>query len=348
MRISYAASTLFRRRSAVNFNDMKRALITGITGQDGFYLAEYLLGLGYEVHGLARQTGLEHIRGNLLQDVPPELYQRCHLHAVSLDNFPGLYRLISKTLFNECYHLAASSFVGDRLADGYQTIQNNIASTHYLLAALQEFQPACRFYFAGSSEMFGRPEAAPQNERTPLNPRSAYGISKVAGYHLARNYREQYGMFCGVGILYNHESPRRRPEFVTRKISLAAARIALGGTEKLQLGNLEARRDWGFAPDYVRAMHAILNHHKPEDFVVASGVLHSVAELCHLAFSRLGLNWQDHVEINEAFYRVEEAVPLVGCADKIEREAGWRPETTFEQMIFQMVDADMARLKASN
>ena len=324
---------------------MKRALITGITGQDGFYLAEYLLGLGYEVHGLARQTGLEHIKSNLLQDVPPELYERCQLHAVSLDNFPGLYRLISKTSFDECYHLAASSFVGDRLADGYQTIQNNIASTHYLLAALNEFQSKCRFYFAGSSEMFGRPKDAPQTEETPLNPRSAYGISKVAGYHLARNYRESYGMFCGVGILYNHESPRRRPEFVTRKISMAAARISLGGREKLQLGNVEGRRDWGYAPDYVKAMHAILNHDHPEDFVVASGVLHSVADLCSLAFSHVGLEWRDHVETNTAFYRNEEEIPLVGCTAKIEREIGWRPVTTFRQMVCKMVDADVARLK---
>jgi GDPmannose 4,6-dehydratase len=327
-------------------DDMKRALITGITGQDGFYLAEFLLSLGYEVHGLARQTGLEHIRSNLLQDVPPELYERCQLHAVSLDNFPGLYRLISKTPFDECYHLAASSFVGERLADGYQTIQNNIASTHYLLAALNEFQPQCRFYFAGSSEMFGRPSCAPQDEHTPLNPRSAYGISKVAGYHLARNYREQYGMFCGVGILYNHESPRRRPEFVTRKISMAAARISLGFTDKLRLGNLEARRDWGYAPDYVRAMHAILNHATPEDFVVSSGVLHSVEDLCRVAFSRVGLNWQDHVEVSEAFYRTEESVPLLGCADKIRQQTGWDSATKFEDMVFHLVDADVARLKS--
>lgn len=325
---------------------MKRALITGITGQDGFYLAEYLLGLGYEVHGLARQTGLEHIKSNLLQDVPPELYQRCQLHAVSLDNFPGLYRLISSTPFDECYHLAASSFVGERLADGYQTIQNNIASTHYLLAALQEFQSGCRVYFAGTSEMFGRPRSSPQTEETPFMPRSAYGISKLAGYHLVRNYREAHGMFCGVGILYNHESPRRRPEFVTRKITMAAARIALEGGGKLQLGNLDARRDWGYAPDYVRAMHAILNHQRPEDFVVASGVLRSVAELCEAAFSHVNLDWQQHVETSPAFYRAEDEVPLCGCADKITRVTGWHSETTFEQMIQKMVEADLARLKA--
>lgn len=324
---------------------MKRALITGITGQDGFYLAEYLLGLGYEVHGLARQTGLEHIKSNLLQDVPPELYQRCQLHAVSLDNFPGLYRLISKTSFDECYHLAASSFVGERLADGYQTIQNNIASTHHLLSALGEFQPKCRFYFAGSSEMFGKPDTSPQTETTPMRPRSAYGISKLTGYHLARNYRESYGMFCGVGILYNHESPRRRPEFVPRKITLAAARIATGSREKLQLGNVKARRDWGYAPDYVRAMHAILNQPQPEDYVVATGVLHSVEDICAAAFSHLSLDWRDHVEINDAFYRQDEDIPLVGCSTKIENASGWRPTTSFEAMIHKMVAADLARVK---
>jgi GDPmannose 4,6-dehydratase len=323
---------------------MKRALITGITGQDGFYLAEYLLQIGYEVHGLARQTGLEYIKSNLLQGVPPELYQKCHLHAVSLDNFPGLYRLITKMTFDECYHLAASSFVGDRLADGYQTIQNNIASTHYLLAALHEFQPSCRVYFAGTSEMFGSPDHAPQTEDTPLNPRSAYGISKVAGYHLVRNYREQYGMFCGVGFLYNHESPRRRPEFVTRKITMAAARIASGVPGKLQLGNLDAQRDWGYAPDYVRSMHAILNHDTPADFVVATGILHSVKDLCKLAFSRVGLDWQDHVEVNDAFYRPDERIALIGCTDKIRAHTGWYAQTTFEEMVSAMVDADVARL----
>lgn len=322
---------------------MKRALITGITGQDGFYLAEYLLGLGYEVHGLARQTGLEHIRSNLLQDVPPELYQRCQLHAVNLDNFPGLYRLVSKHSFDECYHLAASSFVGERLADGYQTIQNNIASTHYLLAALHEFQPHCRFYFAGSSEMFGRPQSAPQTEDTPLNPRSAYGISKVASYHLTRNYREGHGMFCGVGILYNHESPRRRPEFVSRKITLAVARIKKGEQQTLELGNLEAKRDWGFAPDYVQAMHAILNHHEPQDFVVATGVLHSVGELCEVAFSHVGLDWRKHVVVNPMFNRLENEVPLVGCSDKIREQAGWELRTSFEEMIHRMVQADLRR-----
>ncbi|MBL9130551.1 MAG: GDP-mannose 4,6-dehydratase [Verrucomicrobiaceae bacterium] len=323
---------------------MKRALITGITGQDGFYLAEYLLGLGYEVHGLARQTGLEHIKGNLLRDVPPELHERCHLHAINLDNFPGLFRLISQLEFHECYNLAASSFVGEKLSDGFATMHNNISSAHYLLGAFNEFQPKCRFYFAGSSEMFGRPEREPQDESTPMRPRSAYGISKLAGYHLMRNYREQYGMFCSAGLLYNHESPRRRPEFVTRKITMAVARIQAGKQKVLELGNLDAERDWGYAPDYVRAMHLILNHSNAGDFVVSAGQLHSVRELCEVAFRHAGLEWQDHVRTNPVFVRPEESVRLVGDSSKITRELGWRPQTSFEEMIREMVDADIAAL----
>lgn len=323
---------------------MKRALITGITGQDGSYLTELLLDMGYEVHGLMRQTGLEQIKGSHHYGAPEDLYERCKLHAISLDNFPGLYRLISRTPFDECYHLAASSFVGESLADGYQTIQTNIAGTHYLLAALSEFQKSCRFYFAGTSEMFGRPKTAPQREDTPFMPRSAYGISKLAAFHLVRNYRETQGMFCCSGILYNHESPRRRPEFVTRKITLAVARIAAGKQDKLELGNLDARRDWGYAPDYVRAMHSMLTRETPDDFVVATGRLHSVGELCETAFSHAGLDWREHVVTNPMFFRNEEAVPLQGDPGKIKSLAGWEPQKDFEGMIREMVDADMARI----
>ncbi len=323
---------------------MKRALITGITGQDGSYLTELLLGKGYEVHGLMRQTGLEQIKGTQQFGAEPGLYERCKLHPISLDNFPGLYRLVSQTPFDECYHLAASSFVGESLADGYQTIQTNIAGTHYLLAALAAFQPGCRFYYAGTSEMFGRPQAAPQREDMPFMPRSAYGISKLAAYHLVRNYRESQGMFCCTGFLYNHESPRRRPEFVTRKITLAVARIAAGKQEVLELGSMEARRDWGYAPDYVRAMHAMLIQEKADDFVVATGVLHSVGELCEVAFGRAGLDWKKYVVSNPMFVRADEGVPLVGDPAKINEVVGWRAEKSFEAMIQEMVDADMKRL----
>ncbi len=313
---------------------MKRALITGITGQDGSYLAELLLGLGYEVHGLVRQTNLENPRNG--GD------ERCVLHVLSLDSFPGLYRLISTVQFDECYHLGAVSFVGERIADGFHTLFANTSGTHFLLSALYDLQPKCRFYFAGSSEMFGRPKTSPQHEETPFLPRNAYGISKVTSHHLVRNYREQHGMFCATGILYNHESPRRRPEFVTRKITRAVARIAQGKQEKLELGNLDAVRDWGYAPDYVRAMHLMLNHEQPEDFVVASGVLHSVRDFCEAAFSCVGLDWSKYVSSNAKFFRIEDQVPLLGDPTKIRTVLDWQPSRTFEEVVREMVESDMA------
>ncbi len=316
---------------------MKRALITGITGQDGTYLAELLHDLGYEVHGLVRQTNLETSQGR-------DVLDRCTLHVVSLDSFHGLYRLISKMQFNECYHLGAVSFVGEHLADGFHTIFANTSGTHYLLAALHEMQPECRFYFAGSSEMFGRPKAAPQNEETPFLPRNPYGISKLTSHHLMRNYRETYGMFCVTGILYNHESPRRRPEFVTRKITRGVARIVRGLQTKLELGNLDARRDWGYAPDYVRAMHQMLNHDSPQDFVVASGTLHTVREFCEIAFSHAGLDWEKHVVTVEKFYRPEDGVPLLGDPTKIKSTLGWMPTRGFEEIVREMMDHDLALL----
>lgn len=316
---------------------MKRALITGITGQDGSYLAEHLLSLGYEVHGLVRQTNLENPSAG-----GAGLFERCQLHVVSLDSFHGLYRLISKVKFDECYHLGAVSFVGEHLADGFHTIFANTSGTHYLLAALHEMQPDCRFYFAGSSEMFGRPKSAPQNEDTPFLPRNPYGISKVTSHHVVRNYRETYGMFCTTGILYNHESPRRRPEFVTRKITRAVARIAKGKQQQLELGNLEALRDWGYAPDYVRAMHLMLTHPEPHDFVVSTGKLHTVGQFCEAAFSRAGLNWKDHVVSVPKFYRPVEDVPLMGDPTKIQSILGWKPTKTFEEIVHEMVDADLA------
>lgn len=314
---------------------MKRALITGITGQDGSYLAELLLGLGYEVHGLVRQTNLETSEGR-------GVLEKCSLHVVSLDSFHGLYRLISKLQFDECYHLGAVSFVGEHLADGFHTIFANISGTHYLLAALHEIQPRCRFYFAGSSEMFGRPRSAPQNEETAFLPRNPYGISKLTSHHVVRNYRETYGMFCVTGILYNHESPRRRPEFVTRKITRAVARISRGLQDKLELGNLDSRRDWGYAPDYVRAMHLMLNHDSPQDYVVASGTLHTVREFCEIAFTRAGLDWSKHVVSVEKFHRADEAIPLQGDPSRIRAALNWHPTRTFEEIVCEMVDSDIA------
>jgi GDPmannose 4,6-dehydratase len=206
-------------------------------------------------------------------------------------------------------------------------------------------QPTCRFYFAGSSEMFGRPKVAPQNEDTAFLPRNPYGISKVTSHHVVRNYRETYGMFCITGILFNHESPRRRREFVTRKITSAVARIAAGRQQKLELGNLDAQRDWGYAPDYVRAMHMMLNHETPHDCVVATGELHTVRDFCSAAFERAGLDWKNHVVSVEKFFRKEDAIPLQGDPSRIQSLLGWKPTRTFEHIVHEMVDADMQSIK---
>src|SRR6185436_7808770 len=255
---------------------MKRALVTGLTGQDGSYLAEHLLGLGYEVHGLVRRVALEDPQRRFNRIA--HLLDQLTLHPASLESYPSIFNVISRNQFDECYHLAAQSFVAESFADGFSTMNTNINGTHYMLAAIRELQPACRFYFAGSSEMFGKVREVPQKENTPFHPRSPYGISKVAGFDLTRNYREAYDMFAVSGILFNHESPRRGFEFVTRKITSAVARIKQGEQKELRLGNLEAHRDWGHAKDYVKAMHMMLQHDHPEDFVVASGESHTVRE----------------------------------------------------------------------
>src|SRR6478672_13449616 len=261
----------------------KRALITGITGQDGSYLAEHLLSLGYEVHGLVRRVALEAPERRVSRIA--HILDQITLHAASLESYPSIFHVISQYDFDECYHLAAQSFVAESFADGFSTLNTNINGTHYVLAALRELKPKCKFYFAGSSEMFGNVSEVPQKETTPFHPRSPYGISKVAGFDLTRNYREAYGMFCVSGILFNHESPRRGFEFVTRKITSGVARIKNGTQKELRLGNLDARRDWGHAKDYVRAMHLMLQRDEPDDFVIASGESHTVREFCELAFA---------------------------------------------------------------
>src|SRR5947208_7157805 len=247
----------------------KKALITGLTGQDGSYLAEHLLSLGYEVHGLVRRVALEEPERRFTRI--SHLLGRLRLHAASLESYPSVFHVLSRYDFDECYHLAAQSFVAESFADGFSTLHTNINGTHYVLAALRELSTQCKFYFAGSSEMFGRAQEVPQRETTSFHPRSPYGISKVAGFHLSLNYREAYGMFCCNGILFNHEGPRRGFEFVTRKITSGVARIKLGLASELRLGNLEAKRDWGHAVDYVRAMHLMLQQHKPDDYVMGSG-----------------------------------------------------------------------------
>jgi GDPmannose 4,6-dehydratase len=317
----------------------KKALVTGITGQDGSYLAEHLLALGYEVHGLVRRVALEDPERRFTRIA--HLLDRIQLHAASLESYPSIFNVISRHEFDECYHLAAQSFVAESFADGFSTMNTNINGTHYMLAALRELRPTCRFYFAGSSEMFGKVRETPQSENTPFYPRSPYGISKVAGFELTRNYREAYGMFCASGLLFNHEGPRRGFEFVTRKVTSTVARIKHGQASELCLGNLDARRDWGHAKDYVRAMHLMLQHDEPDDFVIASGESHTVREFCELAFAEAGLNYRDYVRVDEKFYRPAEVETLTGDASKARRILGWEPTFTFPELVKVMVRNDL-------
>ena len=324
----------------------KKALITGISGQDGSYLTEHLLELGYEVHGLVRRVALEDPERRFSRI--KHLLDRTQLHPASLESYPSIFQVISRFDFDECYHLAAQSFVAESFADGFSTLNTNINGTHYMLAALREVLPQCKFYFAGSSEMFGNASEMPQRETTPFNPRSPYGISKVAGFMLNRNYREAYQMFCAGGILFNHEGPRRGYEFVTRKITSTVARIKLGEANELRLGNLDARRDWGHSKDYVRAMHLMLQQKEPDDYVVATGESHTVREFCELAFAQVGLDYRDYVVVDQQFYRPAEVESLIGDATKAREVLGWRPQHTFRELVEEMVENDLEiRLRSS-
>jgi GDPmannose 4,6-dehydratase len=324
---------------------MKRVLITGISGQDGSYLAEHLLSLGYEVHGLVRRVALEDPMHRFTR--LDHLLNNITLHPASMESYPSIFSIISKQKFDECYHLAAQSFVAESFADGFSTMNTNINGTHYMLAALRELQPECRFYFAGSSEMFGKVREAPQNEDTPFHPRSPYGISKVAGFDLTRNYREAYGMYCVSGILFNHESPRRGYEFVTRKITSTVARIKLGLAHELRLGNLDAKRDWGHAADYVRAMHLMLQQPEADDYVVATGETHTVRDFCERAFGQVGLDYREYVKKDEQFCRPAEVDLLMGDAEKARRVLGWEQGHTFQQLVDEMVAADLTAASRS-
>jgi GDPmannose 4,6-dehydratase len=324
---------------------MKRALITGITGQDGSYLAELLLSRGYEVHGIIRRVAMEVPEHRLWRI--RHLQDKLFLHAGSLESFASIFKVLNMVQPDECYHLAAQSFVSYSFEDEFSTINTNINGTHYVLAAIKEVCPQCRFYFAGSSEMFGNAEQSPQNERTPFFPRSSYGISKLGGFHLTRNYREAYGINAVSGILFNHESPRRGLEFVTRKVCHTAARIKLGLAKELRMGNLEARRDWGYSGDYVQAMWLMLQQDRPDDYVIATGKTHSVKDLIELAFSQLQLDWKDWVVADERLYRPSEIHDLRGDHSKASRELSWEPAMSFDQLIRTMVDEDFEKLKNS-
>ena len=323
----------------------KKALITGITGQDGSYLAEYLLSLGYEVHGIVRRVALEDPTHHLWRLLPFEA--RLHLHSGTLESFPALYKILRDVQPDECYHLAAQSFVSISFEDEFSTMQTNINGTHYLLAAIKDSYPECRFYFAGSSEMFGKVEETPQSEKTRFHPRSVYGITKVAGFELTRNYRETYGLFTCTGLLFNHESPRRGFEFVTRKITSTAARIKLGMEKELRLGNIEAQRDWGFSGEYVKMMHTMLQQDEPDDYVVGTGETHTVREFMQIVFNELNLNYEDHLDIDQRFFRPAEVEILVANPDKARKKLGWNQEVSFEELALSMVRADYDNLKKS-
>jgi len=322
---------------------MKKALITGINGQDGSYLAELLLSKGYEVHGIVRREAIEDPSHRLRNIV--HVIDDLTLHVGAVDNHLFIYKTINQVRPDECYHLAAASFVSYAFDDEESVLSSNFDSTRFLLASIKELVPECKFYFAGSSEMFGDVDISPQNEDTKFNPRSIYGISKVSGHYLVRNYRRQHSLFACTGILYNHESTRRGYEFVTRKIALAVAKIHLGLADKIELGNIEARRDWGYSPEYVEAMWRILNHEKPDDYVIATGKLHSVREFLDLAFSVVDLKYEDYLEINPAYFRPDEKVPLAGDCSKASSILGWRPQKRLEEIVKEMVLAEVKSLR---
>jgi len=320
----------------------KRALITGITGQDGSYLAELLLQKGYSVHGIVRRVALED---------PEHRLSRVHsirgqvtLHAASLESYASIHQVVAKVQPTECYHLAAQSFVSYSFDDEFSTLNTNINGTHYLLSAVKNLAPQCRFYFAGSSEMFGKADEAPQNERTRFHPRSTYGISKVAGFDLTRNYREAYQMHASSGILFNHESPRRGFEFVTRKITSGVARILAGKATTLPLGNLEAKRDWGHAREYVEAMWRMLQQPDPDDYVIATGETHSVRDFVDLAFSHAGLDYRKYVVNDPDLFRPAEVNLLLGDSSKAQARLGWKNRIGFEPLVREMVEEDCLAL----
>lgn len=325
---------------------MKKALITGISGQDGAYLSRFLLEKGYQVHGIVRRVALENpaCRLSRLSGTGGKII----LHGSSIENYASVFRVIEKVRPDECYHLAAQSFVSYSYEDAFSTFDTNINGTLNILSAIKERAPQCRFFFAGSSEMFGRVKEVPQNERTPFYPRSPYGISKVAGFDLTRNFRDAYGLFACSGILFNHESALRGHEFVTRKISRAAVRIKEGKQKELRLGNIDAKRDWGFAGDYVEAMWLMLQHKTPEDFVVATNEPHSVREFAQVAFECLGLDSNDFIVIDEAYCRPGEDNLLKGDYTKARQILGWKPKMKFRDLVKYMVDCDLKEITHEN
>jgi GDPmannose 4,6-dehydratase len=310
---------------------VRRALITGVTGQDGSYLAELLLERGYEVHGLSRS-------GSPIDAV--------HVHEGDLRDQASLAAVLEAARPDEVYNVAAASSVAASWEDPAMTGEITGVGVARLLEAIRSTCPQARLFHASSNEIFGPTSGGPADETTPIAPRTPYGAAKAYAHHLVIAYREAYGLFCCNGILFNHDSPRRSEHFVTRKITLAAAAISLGQADELRLGTLDAQRDWGYAPDFVEAMWLMLQRERPEDYVLATGVAHSVHECVAIAFGHVGLDWRDHVELDDIFKRPAEAAALVGDASKARRELGWEPRTGFDAMIAQMVDHDLTLLRS--
>jgi GDPmannose 4,6-dehydratase len=313
----------------------RRALITGITGQDGSYLAEFLLEKGYEVYGMVRRASSDHFARIV------HLEDRIQLCEGDLLDQLSIITLLRDVEPHEVYNLAAQSFVPTSWAQPILTGEATALGATRMLEAIRVVDRSIKFYQASTSEMFGKVRESPQNEATPFYPRSPYGVAKVYGHYITVNYRESYGLFAVSGILFNHESPRRGRQFVTRKVCHGAARIKLGLATELRLGNLEAKRDWGFAGDYVEAMWLMLQQPTPEDFVIATGQTHSVRELCEIAFARVGLDWTRYVVVDKSHVRPAEVDQLIGDATKARRVLGWAPKVSFRNLVEMMVDADL-------
>jgi len=316
-----------------------KALVTGLTGQDGSYLAEFLLKKGYEVYGMYRRSSVETF------ERIKHIKDKINLICADLTDQSSLNETIKTVKPDEVYNLAAQSFVPASWTQPILTGDVTALGALRILEAIRHINPKIKFYQASSSEMFGKVQETPQTEKTPFYPRSPYGVSKVFAFWMAKNYRESYGMFCANGILFNHESPKRGLQFVTRKVTDAAVRIKLGLQKEVLLGNLDSKRDWGFAGDYVEAMWLMLQQDKPDDFVIATGETHSVKELCEAAFNRVGLNYKDHVKTDPKFLRPAEVDLLVGDSSKAKKELGWEPKIKFKELIEMMVDSDLERYK---
>jgi GDPmannose 4,6-dehydratase len=320
---------------------MKKAFITGITGQDGSYLAQLLLEKGYEVHGLVRREAIEDPSRRLwrIENIIDDI----RIHYGTLDNYSGLFHIFKEIKFDECYHLAAQSFVGHAIEDSTLTLDTNINGTLNLLSVLAEMNKDCRFYFAGSSEMFGDCKTNPQNENTPFNPRNIYGISKVAGYEIVKLFKTNNNLHASCGILYNHESSRRDNIYVTKKIINFAVELKRGSKNKLFLGDINAQRDWGYAKDYVRAIYNILQYGHPDTFVISTGKLHTVKDICSIAFGHFGYDYHDFVIVNDQLKRPKEKSVLLGDSSKARKLLNWKPSISFEDLIVMMLEQEFEK-----